>query len=176
VISAASKGVVGGCDTGMEAKVAYSSGTSGQQLVGTLEADLRHKGPFPVTMFTAEGTRGRVTIDNFVVPFFGHCITVSTAPTGVDGGMGGRPSSSTRTVSVYGTGETNYWYQLRRFVDDVTVLIRGSGGGAGGGQTEAGVLAAMRCDAQDAVANMALIDAIYQAAGLRPRQPAEAWY
>ncbi len=158
----------------------------GSELVGSLTADLRHGGPFPVTSFTAEGTRcvlhrdlvvqhpgpttinpstptgtnsqthqptlvrhsrGRVSIDNFVVPFFGHKITVTAYP-GKDGGgsssswssVGSSSSSSsssissvgssggglfdghTRHVSVYGGGETNYHYQLDRFVRDVKVL------------------------------------------------------
>lgn len=81
VLSAAAKGTINGCDTGMEAQVAYggsgsgggsaagasggSNGGSGacgrggvgRRLVGSLEAELRHKGLFPVTTFTAEGTR-----------------------------------------------------------------------------------------------------------------------
>lgn len=60
VLSAAPKGELSGCDTGMEARVVYGgdgSGGGGVQLVGRLEADLRHGGMLPVTLFTAEGTR-----------------------------------------------------------------------------------------------------------------------
>ena len=52
MLSAAAKGVLHGCDTGMDARVAYEGGA-----VGTLDADLRHKGLFPATSFTAVGTR-----------------------------------------------------------------------------------------------------------------------
>lgn len=52
VVSASAKGVLNGCDTGMVARVEYAGGA-----VGTLEADLRHRGPFPLTSFTAVGTR-----------------------------------------------------------------------------------------------------------------------
>jgi hypothetical protein len=58
VTSAAAKGVLHGCDTGMEARVAYGGkGGGAGQLVGRIEADLRHGGLLPVTLITAEGTR-----------------------------------------------------------------------------------------------------------------------
>jgi hypothetical protein len=58
VISAAPKGALNGCDTGMAARVAYGPPAGGgARLVGRLEADLRHPGLFPVTSLVAEGTR-----------------------------------------------------------------------------------------------------------------------
>jgi hypothetical protein len=74
-----------------------------------------------------------------VVPFFGHKITVSTAPGGKDGGGG----PETRTVSVYGSGESNYLYQLRRFAGDVAAL-RGLGGGGRRARPSTGQRAARR--------------------------------
>ena len=72
-------------------------------------------------------TRGRLSFDNFVVPFFGHQIMLAVAPDDSAGGAvgeaaSGGPHGQARQVSVYGSGESNYYYQLRRFVDDVAVL------------------------------------------------------
>jgi hypothetical protein len=38
------------------------------------------------------------------------------------------------------------------------------------------VEASLQKDAADAIANMELVEAIYTAAGLRPRQPTHAWF
>ncbi|GBF99789.1 16S rRNA (cytosine(1402)-N(4))-methyltransferase [Raphidocelis subcapitata] len=176
VLAASPKGApVNGCDAGMVASVAYgpdpaaaAAGGGGAgpspRLVGHLDADLRSDALLPVTTLTAEGTRGRLTMDNFLVPFFFHRITVSASP-GDDG------PAATRSVCVHGAGESNYWLQLRRFADDVAALEgRGSGG-----RTPAEAAAAVREDARGAVANAALVDAVYRAAGLRPREPTERW-
>jgi hypothetical protein len=60
VVTAAPKGVLRGCDTGMDARVAYAppgAAPGAPRLVGSLEADLRHRGLVPVTTLVAEGTR-----------------------------------------------------------------------------------------------------------------------
>ncbi|KAI8464650.1 MAG: hypothetical protein J3K34DRAFT_526024 [Monoraphidium minutum] len=167
VTSASAKGILGGCDTGMEARLAYGGPGGGPgQLVGRLEADLRHEGLLPVTLFTAEGTRGRLSYENFVVPFFGHTITVSGPPP-----EAGAPPAG-RTVAVHGSGESNYYYQLSRFAGDAAALL----GRGAGGRTESEVRAAMAVDASDALANAELVEAIYGAAGLRQRQPTNTWW
>ena len=40
----------------------------------------------------------------------------------------------------------------------------------------AAAVEAMEADAADAIANMALVDAIYAASGLRQRAPTDPWY
>ena len=116
---------------------------------------------------TPTHARGSVSTDNFVVPFFGHCITVTQGPSS---SSGSGSYVGTRRVSVYGTGEANYFYQLRRFADDVLAL-RGDDKARAAAAVEA-----MEADAADAIANMALVDAIYAASGLRQRAPTDPWY
>lgn len=75
------------------------------------------------------------------------------------------------------------YYQLRRFVGDVKALEAAAAGepppagaGAGALRSETEVVASMAADAASAAANMALVDAVYAAAGLAPREASEAWW
>lgn len=89
-----------------------------------------------------------------------------------DGELNGAAVTRKR-YNVYGNNESNYWYQLQRFVSDLKVLEgEGPSGGAPGFKEQARVQAAMREDAHDAVSNMQLVDAVYRAAGLPLRLPA----
>ncbi|PNH06190.1 hypothetical protein TSOC_007457 [Tetrabaena socialis] len=99
-------------------------------------------------------------------------------------------ATTTTVMRVYGSGESTYHYQLSRFVRDVrAVQAAGARGEAAEQQEEAGadagalfasatrlrpptLLAGLLAeDEADAVANMALVDAVYRAAGLAPRLP-----
>ena len=90
---------------------------------------------------TVRGARAVMTLDNFVGPHYGN----------VDPSLGGRISVTTGTDTILDesfAGETTYWYQLRAFSEAI----------AGG--------PALPVQGEGAVANMTLIDAVRDAAGI----------
>ncbi|KAF8060547.1 D-xylose 1-dehydrogenase NADP(+) 2 [Scenedesmus sp. PABB004] len=177
----ASKLMDGGLvDGAMAATLAYprprrgGGGALGAGAVGRLEADLRHPGLWPRTRFVARGTKGRLEMDNFIMPFLGHTLTLTRAPADPAdprdrGGAGGGAREVVTKLAVYGSGESNYYNQLQRFVSDLRVLRDP----ASPKEAVAAVRRAQAADAADAVDNMALIDQIYAAAGLPRRRPAD---
>lgn len=76
-----------------------------------------------------------------------------------------------RTERAYGSGASTYYYQVERFVKDVSALLWPD-------EIEPSlrerVRADMQADAQQCVANMQLIDDIYEAASLPLRLPTPA--
>uniref|UniRef100_A0A383VUP1 D-xylose 1-dehydrogenase (NADP(+), D-xylono-1,5-lactone-forming) n=2 Tax=Tetradesmus obliquus TaxID=3088 RepID=A0A383VUP1_TETOB len=176
----------GAVDGRMQATLAYPKGSSsssssssalGAAAVGKLEADLRHKGLWPRTRFVATGTLGRVEINNFILPSMGHNISI-TRTLAQPGGPGNKSDCSPdslgdglkeqrHSIEVYGSGESNYYYQLTRFISDLRVLEDKQAPK----EAKRAVQRAMDDDARDAIDNMTLIDSIYTAAGLPLRQP-----
>eukprot|EP00879_Flechtneria_rotunda_P025377 GHRR01026964.1.p1 GENE.GHRR01026964.1~~GHRR01026964.1.p1 ORF type:complete len:383 (+),score=104.82 GHRR01026964.1:302-1450(+) len=96
--------------------------------VGRLEADLRHMSLWPTTKFTALGTKGRLSMDNFIMPFMGHtlCLTRmvpdTSSPSRKADSLGDGLNEQKQQIRVYGNGESNYYYQLTRFISDLKVL------------------------------------------------------
>jgi predicted dehydrogenase len=141
--------------------------------VGKLEADLRHGGLWPQTRFTAVGTRGRLEMDNFIMPFMGHTLSITralpdvTSPSNKCDSIGGELREREQKLAVYGSNESNYYYQLRRFITDLQVLEDKQASK----QCRRAVRDAMTADADDAIDNMTLIDSIYKAASLPVREP-----
>lgn len=71
-------------DASMRARLAWpaadgssgSGSSSGGGLVASLHASLDHDGPFPVSSVSVQGARGRVSVENFIMPVFGHTVTL----------------------------------------------------------------------------------------------------
>ncbi|KAF6253993.1 hypothetical protein COO60DRAFT_364191 [Scenedesmus sp. NREL 46B-D3] len=115
----------GAVDGRMQASLSYpagscgSSGVLGAAAVGHLEADLRHKGLWPRTRFIATGTQGRLEINNFILPAMGHSISVTStlaqpnSPDGKSDSLGDGLREKRHSIEVYGSGESNYYYQVR---------------------------------------------------------------
>lgn len=187
VLDAAASKLVDGrqIDGRMTATLTYPCGSSSSSgsagalaagAVGVMEADLRHEGLWPTTHFIATGTKGRLEMKNFIMPPVGHSISLTrlvTDPTSRDnpdrqpGVIGDNLREVKQTLEVYGSGESNYYYQLDRFISDLKVLEDK----AASKEAKRAVQAAMRADADDAIDNMQLVDSIYQAAGMPIRQP-----
>lgn len=83
--------------------------------------------------------RGTLSVTNYLFPFIYHSLTVAPA------------RGAARTEQLYGGGETTFELQLRAFV----AAVRHG--------------APFATTADDAVANMQVVDAIYDAAGLGAR-------
>ena len=91
-----------------------------------------------------QGSRGSMTITNMTGPHYFHRVVVRTTDPG---------SGAKRKRSVKVKGEATYWYQLKAFAAAVQE-------GTPYPTTPA-----------DSIANMRVIDDVYRAAGMQPRQP-----
>ncbi len=91
-----------------------------------------------------QGERGELKVLNMTGPQYFHRVTVKTH----DSGTGVKQRRSEKVK-----GETTYWYQLQAF----TKAVREAG--------------PVLTPPSDSIANMKVIDAVYRAAGLEPRQP-----
>jgi predicted dehydrogenase len=95
---------------------------------------------------TVTGERGTLSVFNMTGPQYYHRVVVKTRDP-----HSGKRSRRREKVS----GEPTYWYQLQAFVKAV----------------REGDHAAVLTPPADSVANMQVVDAVYRAAGLEPRQP-----
>eukprot|EP00775_Hariotina_reticulata_P008090 gene8090-8283_t len=172
----------GRVDGRMTAQLQYPSSSKGAGLtagtVGQLEADLRHTELWPRTHFAAEGTKGRLEMDNFIMPFMGHALTLTRLVQDPDLLLSGNQEGAQdlrqeqqQKLAVYGSGESNYYYQLQRFITDLKVLDDG----AASKQQRKALQESMTADARDCIDNMTLIDSIYKAAGLPVRKPTKSF-
>eukprot|EP00878_Enallax_costatus_P016954 GHUV01017797.1.p1 GENE.GHUV01017797.1~~GHUV01017797.1.p1 ORF type:complete len:137 (+),score=39.32 GHUV01017797.1:588-998(+) len=116
-------------------------------------------------------------MDNFIMPFMGHTLTITRTISDPNSSnhksdsLGGELRERDQKLAIYGSGESNYYYQLQRFISDLQVLEDKHASR----QSRKAVRAAMKADADDAIDNMTLIDNIYRAAGLPLRQPTSAF-
>ena len=108
------------------------------------------------------GTRGSLTIVNFVAPNVYHYLSVTSSESDSESGAGVM-RTRTRTEKHYGPdGGATYQYQLDVFARAIQAQPNGGVASTPAGALTAGVL-------DDAAGTMALIDAIYRAGGLAPR-------
>ncbi|KAF5840056.1 hypothetical protein DUNSADRAFT_17975 [Dunaliella salina] len=176
-------------DGAMRARLSWDTG-----IAGTLHASLQHDGWLPVTQVQVEGERGSLMCKGFIVPFFGHSLRVTTkqadgvgfaaattaamSSAAVSGSLskrgekrGVRGEQLQWTERVFGEKQqTSYYHQLERFTTDLQLLE--------GRRTDrdiGSVNAACAFDAYDSVANMATLDACFEAAGLPLRIPTAEW-
>mmetsp|Transcript_18598 Transcript_18598/g.39942 ORF Transcript_18598/g.39942 Transcript_18598/m.39942 type:complete len:472 (-) Transcript_18598:1154-2569(-) len=149
-----------------------AAGGTGPEVRGRFLASLQHDGPVPVTEINIKGSRGSLTCQGFVVPFFGHMIQVKTSE---EGGQGGQaPRTRQWTERAYGSGQTTYYYQLERFVTDLQALDGAKQKGSSSSSSSSALAratSALREDEADALANMRFIDQAYTASGLPVRFP-----
>uniref|UniRef100_A0A7S3QWU4 GFO/IDH/MocA-like oxidoreductase domain-containing protein n=1 Tax=Dunaliella tertiolecta TaxID=3047 RepID=A0A7S3QWU4_DUNTE len=187
-------------DGAMRARLSWDSG-----IAGTLHASLQHEGWLPVTEVQVEGERGCLTCKGFIVPFFGNSLRVTTTQAGsmvlsdpaalsYDKGAAataaamsnpaftgskskqgeekrGRGDQVQWTERVFGEKQqTSYYHQLERFTTDLQLLE-----GRRADRDAGNVKAACAFDAYDSVANAAILDACFEAAGLPLRMPTAEW-
>ncbi len=92
---------------------------------------------------TVIGDRATLFVENFIAPFGYHYLELRPA------------AGPARVERLYGAGETTYELQLRAFARAVSA---------------GGIPAGAAGSAEDAARNMAVIDAVYRAAGMSPRR------
>lgn len=142
VVNATATETFPGVDGVFEAHLSLSGGGTGKITASMKKPLLVAEPPF-VFRGLVIGEKATLFIENFIVPFIYHYIEIVP-----------RNGSQKRIEKVYGTGATSYEYQLDAFVD----VVRGLRDLHVAGTPE------------DAVKNMALIDQMYSAAGLQPRE------
>ncbi|GFR46541.1 hypothetical protein Agub_g8132, partial [Astrephomene gubernaculifera] len=165
-------------DASMRGQLRWRGDPARSGVRAAFRASLQHGGLLPVSTIDVTGERGSLHCSNFIMPVFGNVVrmttttTATTATTGPDGSITVQqpPRTTTTTTRVYGSGESTYFYQLDRFVRDVRTLQEAADRGDKGSLLSA-ARSLSEADTADCVANMALLDAVYGAAGLARRLP-----
>jgi len=133
-----------GVDETMEAMVEFENSS----VKGKITSSLNRRFPWlPRCFATITGTKGKVTVFNYALPFLYHYIEIT--PNG----------GKSRTEKVYEDGKSTYEHQLLVFIECVQK------------QTEGG-LAKTRTGGtiDDPVNTMKMIDAVYEKSGLKKRE------